>query len=200
MAATPGDRLAVRVDYDFASTICFVAQRCMQRLARPVADLGIELCWSPLDLAELMGWPRGAEVQAARRENALRVARELGVAVRMPRTWADSRRAHAVALCIDPACEPVWRERAFTAIFDQGRPLDDGLLEELLLELSLAPDEAALERAEGELERRTRTAADQEVTGVPNFMLGRWPFGGIQTDDTMLSILGRYARRQRRPS
>ena len=48
-----------------------------------------------------------------------------------------------------------------------------------------------------ELEMRTREAAFQKVTGVPNFMLGAWPFGGIQSDETMLSILGRYARKER---
>ncbi len=28
-------------------------------------------------------------------------------------------------------------------------------------------------------------------------VLGKWPFGGIQTDETMLSILGRFAARRR---
>ena len=52
-------------------------------------------------------------------------------------------------------------------------------------------------RAADELVARTRHAHAQEVTGVPNFMLGSWPFGGIQTDETMLSILGRFAARRR---
>ena len=40
-------------------------------------------------------------------------------------------------------------------------------------------------------------AADAMVTGVPTFQLGAWPLGGIQTDETMLAILGKWARRQR---
>ena len=35
------------------------------------------------------------------------------------------------------------------------------------------------------------------VSGVPTFMLDSWPFGGIQEDDTMVSILTRYAERKR---
>lgn len=36
------------------------------------------------------------------------------------------------------------------------------------------------------------------VTGVPNFMPGQWPFGGIQTDETMLSLFERFIAKQRR--
>jgi hypothetical protein len=35
------------------------------------------------------------------------------------------------------------------------------------------------------------------VTGVPTFMLGRWPFGGIQQQDTMRMVLERFASRCR---
>ena len=45
--------------------------------------------------------------------------------------------------------------------------------------------------------QRTREARLGMVTGVPTFMLDNWPFGGIQEDDTMVSILTRYARKKR---
>jgi predicted DsbA family dithiol-disulfide isomerase len=70
-------------------------------------------------------------------------------------------------------------------------------VEALAKELGLSLDASALARAGDELEARTRRAHAQEVSGVPNFMLGEWPFGGIQSDDTMLSILGRFAARRR---
>jgi hypothetical protein len=40
------------------------------------------------------------------------------------------------------------------------------------------------------------------VTGVPTFMLAEWPMGGIQDDDTMVSLIGRFAKRarERRPA
>ena len=58
-------------------------------------------------------------------------------------------------------------------------------------------DDAGLAAGRSELSQRTERARGEEVTGVPNFMLGPWPFGGIQTDETMLHLLGRFAAKQR---
>jgi predicted DsbA family dithiol-disulfide isomerase len=195
-----GQPIVVRVDYDFASSLCFVAHRAMQRLAPRLEELRIALRWSPLDLTRITGWQRGATVDDDRRANVLRVSEELGIPVRMPRIWLDSRRAHAVALTLSGAREEAWREAVWTSIFEAGRWPDDELTGELARELGIALEEDALLRGAAELEERTRRAYEQEVTGVPNFMLGSWPFGGIQTDETMLSILGRYASRQRESS
>ena len=35
------------------------------------------------------------------------------------------------------------------------------------------------------------------VLVAPTFMLGEWPFGGIQQDDTMRMVLARFARKAR---
>jgi predicted DsbA family dithiol-disulfide isomerase len=189
--------IRVRVDYDFASSLCYVAHRCMQRLAGEIDRLGIELVWSPLDLTRITGWRRGAEVDEDRRRNVQRVSAELDVPLRMPRVWLDSRPAHAVALALDPVREPTWREAVFSMVFEAGRWPCRENVEALAKELGLSLDASALARAGDELEARTRRAHAQEVSGVPNFMLGEWPFGGIQSDDTMLSILGRFAARRR---
>ena len=189
--------LRVRVDYDFASSLCYVAHRCMQRLDAQITDLGIALAWSPLDLTRITGWQRGAEVDDDRRRNVERVSAELGVPLEMPRVWLDSRGAHAMALCVPEAREPTWREAVFSMIYEAGVWPTDENIRTLAAELDLSPEPAALARAAGELLDRTRRAHAQEVTGVPNFMLGAWPFGGIQSDDTMLSILGRFAAKQR---
>ncbi|MGH0030449.1 MAG: DsbA family protein [Myxococcota bacterium] len=191
------DRIRVRVDYDFASSLCYVAHRCMQRLAGDVDALGIDLAWSPVDLTRITGWRRGAEVDDDRRRNVERVSRELGVPLQMPRVWLDSRPAHAVALCLDDAKQATWREACFSMIYEAGRWPTPENVEGLVRQLGIDLDPAALERADDELHARTRAAHEQEVTGVPNFMLGRWPFGGIQNDDTMLSILGRFAAKER---
>ena len=187
------------VHYDFASAVCYVAHRAMARMAGALDELGIELRWTPVDLTRITGWRRGAPVAGLRRANALRVAAELGVPLRMPAAWCDSRDANAVALLLaGTAHEAGWRERAFSACFEAGRSLDEaGLVAALAADagLELAPE--ALEAARAELERRTERAAEEDVTGVPTFVLGRWPLGGIQDDATMRHLLARYARRAR---
>ena len=189
--------IAIRVDYDFASSLCYVAHRAMQRLAPQLLELRIELEWSPLDLTLITGWQRGAPVDDDRRANVERVSAELGVPLVMPRIWLDSRRAHALALSISGARQASWREAVWTTIFEAGTWPTDETLDDLTRELGIELEAGALVLGGEELVVRTRRAHEQEVTGVPNFMLGPWPFGGIQTDDTMLSILGRYAERQR---
>jgi len=171
----------------------------MGRMAGDLEELDIELAWTPLDLAPLAGWRRGAALEGSRRENALRVAEELEVKLTMPTRWMDSRRANAVALRLgDSPREASWRERVFSSIYESGRSLDEeGRIEELARDLDL-PLEGLLDPAAlAELEAETRRAHAAEVTGVPAFMLGRWPFGGIQTEFTMRSVLSRWAAKER---
>lgn len=209
-AVEPGigrDRpIVVPVHYDFASSLCYVAHRAMARVAPRLAfapdDPGrpaIELRWTPIDLAALLNWRRGGVVPDDRRANVLRVARELRVPVQVPPRWLDSRRAMAAALALEgKAAEPAWRERVLTAIFEEGRDCGEpDELERWARDLGLAFDDAMLERGLDELERRTRAAAEAMVTGVPTFMLAEWPMGGIQDDDTMVSLIHRFARRAR---
>ena len=44
------ERLRVRVYYDFASTLCYVGYRVMQRMRSDLDALAIVLDWTPLDL------------------------------------------------------------------------------------------------------------------------------------------------------
>jgi predicted DsbA family dithiol-disulfide isomerase len=190
----------VRVHYDFASSLCYVAHRVMQRMAAQLEALGVALAWTPLDLARLVGpYRAGAEISAARRENARRVASELGVALAVPRVWPDSRAANAAALCAERAGRgESWRERIFTAVFEESRlALGDDDVLALARELGLALQPRDLARGRGELELNTELAREEQVSGVPTFMLGSWPFGGIQTDDTMERVLERFVRKLR---
>jgi predicted DsbA family dithiol-disulfide isomerase len=193
--------LRVPVHYDLASTLCYVAHRTLPHLSETLDELEIELVWSPLDLARLLGWQRGAVVAGRRRTNALAIAEEFGVRVRMPSHWIDSRRALAFGLAQrEPAVAASWRERVFSAVFEEGRTIEhDEQLAPLARDLGLTLDPDAIEAGLGELARRTEAARDSEVTGVPTFQLGAWPLGGIQSDDTMRAILGQWADRQRRP-
>ncbi|HEU4428256.1 MAG TPA: DsbA family protein [Myxococcota bacterium] len=190
----------VRVHYDFASSLCYVAHRVMQRMRAQLDALDLALEWSPLDLARLVGpYRAGAEISAARRENAQRVANELGVALSVPRVWPDSGAANAAALCAERAGRgESWRERAFTAVFEESRlALDDDDVLALARELELPLDVRDLARGRRELELKTELAREEQVSGVPTFMLGAWPFGGIQTEDTMQRVLERFARKLR---
>jgi predicted DsbA family dithiol-disulfide isomerase len=192
--------LRVRVHYDFASSLCYVAHRALARLATPLDALGIELVWTPLELARLVGPHRpGAAIDELRRANAARVAAELGVALRVPRVWPDVATLGAVALLADERGRgSSFRERAFSAVFEEGLVAADAPAAlRLARDLSLALEPEALAPALQELERRTEAAREEQVSGVPTFMLGSWPFGGIQTDETMLRVFERFAAKAR---
>jgi predicted DsbA family dithiol-disulfide isomerase len=195
--------LRVPVHYDFASTLCYVAHRVMARMAADLDALALELVWTPVDLARLVGLVRaGQAVPEVRRANAARVAAELDVAVTVPTTWADSRRLHAAALIAEDAGRgPSWRERVWSALFEEGRDTEpEGSIDALARDLGLELPEAQLAGALAELDRRTERARHAMVTGVPTFMLGSWAFGGIQTEDTMRHVLRRHAQRAREGS
>lgn len=185
--------------YDFASTLCYVAHRVSGRLAPDLEELGIEFVWRPLDLAGLLGIQRGAEILPARRENAERVARELGVSVSVPRLWMDSRAALAAAVALaDSEREPTWRERVWSEVYEVGRPVEDAAdVGALAAGLGLPLGADAIHAARRQLKRTTFEASQAMVTGVPTFMLGEWAFGGIQEMETMRSVLRRFAERRR---
>ncbi|HVP29724.1 MAG TPA: DsbA family protein [Myxococcota bacterium] len=191
--------LVVPVLYDFASTIAYVAHRVLGALEPELAAAGVALSWRPIDLAQLLRIERDATIAAERRENALRVARELGVAVRAPTRWLDSRRAHAAILLLQgSAREPSFRERVWSAVFEEAAdPGEPGAVERWAAELGIALDPARLARAEEDLALRTHVAEEQGVSGVPTLLLDAWPLGGIQTPETMRLLLERWSRRKR---
>ena len=199
MGLTPmSDRYPLPVYYDFASTTCYVAHRVLGRLAPKIDEIGVELEWRPVDLTSLTGWRRGARVVGPGRENALRVAAELNVPVRMPGFWIDSRLAHAVALgpSEDPAKEAVWRERIWTAVFEEGR--DIGEKEEISVFLSEVQISTESGSGLARLEEETERARQAGIQGVPAFLIDAWPMAGIQDDQSMVAFFERYARKRRR--
>jgi len=195
-----GDVIEVPVWYDFASTLCFVAHRHYGRLAPEIEGLGLRLRWQPLDLARLVGWPRGVEVPAERRENARRVARELDVTARVPRTWQDSREVGAAALWLGAGPRgDGFRERVFSAVFERGLGCDEpGACAAWLRDLGVEAPAGELARAREALEAQTLRAADAQVTAVPTMMLDELPFGGVQNEHATLSMLRRWSTRRRR--
>ena len=195
----PDERLRVPLFYDFASSLCYVAHRAMERLTPVLDELAIDLRWTPLDLTRISHWRRGAPIRDLARANAERIAREFEVPLRIPLRWMDSRAALAVSLRLaDSEREVTWRERVWSAVYEEGRELDgapevERLARELNLELDALLDGRALEA----VETTTLLALEANVSGVPTFMLGEWPLGGIQDSRTMYLVLSRFARRAR---
>ena len=198
----------IPVHYDFASTLCYVTHRVMERIAHRLepeteTDPPVVFHWTPLDLAGLLNWNRGGVVPEDRRANVLRVAEELDVPVRVSPVWLDSRIANAAAIVLEERdesgqLEAAWRERTYTAIFEEGRPCGDpDEVKSWARDLGVSLADTEIEAGEEELERRTVEAAGAQVTGVPTFMLSHWPMGGIQDDDTMVSLIRRFAKRAR---
>ncbi len=191
--------LVLPVHYDFASTICFVAYRVLERMREDLDALGVVLEWRPIDLVAITGWRRGIVVDGPRRDNALRVAEELGVGVRMPPVWLDSRPAHAVALALaGSAREAVWHERVWSAVFEEGRDIGaEGEVERLAADLMLDPAALGDTHDFGRLEALTEAAREAEVIGVPTFHVG-FPLGGIQEPDTMRLLFQRWVEKRTR--
>jgi predicted DsbA family dithiol-disulfide isomerase len=192
------ERLRVRAYYDFASTLCYVAHRVLGDMRPELESLGVELVWAPLDLADLLGWRRRVPVAPERLANAERVAAEHGVRVQPLHVWPDSRDANAAALVLaHDGREAAFRERVFSAVFEERRDLDaPGAVGAFARDLGVSLDAARLERARDELAFRTQVAAEEDVTGVPTLMLDGFPFGGIQSRETTRLVLERWAGRK----
>lgn len=191
------DRFSLPVYYDFASTICYVAHRVLGRLAARIDDLGVDLEWRAVDLTRITGWRRGARVSGPGRENALRVAAELDVPVRMPGFWVDSRAANTIALAtdLDAAKATVWRERVWSALYEEGRDIGTaGEVERLCLEIGITHPAVDLQT----LEQATDEARQAGIQGVPTFLIDSWPMGGIQDDHAMTAFFERYVRKRLR--
>ena len=192
-----GAPVTIPVHYDFASTICCVAHRVLERIRPELDAMGVVLEWRPLDLAAITGWRRAAVVEGPRRENALRVAAELGVTLRMPAVWLDSRPAHTIALELaGTPHEAAWRERVWSAVFEEGRDIGGPgevvrLANDLGLEPASLPDLGDFSR----LDAATEAAREAEVVGVPTFHVG-FPLGGIQEPATMRLLFQRWVDKQ----
>lgn len=185
--------------FDFASTLCYVAHRVMERMELAMQDLGLRLVWTPVDLTSLIALRRGVKTPEIVRQNGYRVAKELDVSLRIPSIWIDSRIVNAAAIIAENQKKgAIWRERIFSLHFEQGSFLEDGLaVQSLARKMDIGLTAAELSDAMEELEMRTRSAEVALVMGVPTFMLGNWPFGGIQNDSTMEKVFGRFASRAR---
>lgn len=191
------DNVTVRVYYDFASTLCYVAHRVLDRVEDDIAALGVTLEWRPIDLTMASPWDRGdsfrPDIRAAVRNTGL----TLGIDVEMPDPWLDSRPASHVALLTRTAQdEAQWRHAVFDTFFEK-RTFE--LTPELLRLASNLGIDAIPNAAQGfaRVEESTREALAFGLTGVPTFLLDNWMFGGVYDDDLMVSILRQLSNQYR---
>lgn len=192
----PGAPLLVPVYYDFASTLSYVAHRVLGRIDRDLAGAGIVLEWRPIDLGLITGWRRGAPLDAPVRARVLGIARSLVGDLRMPTHWSDTRRAASIALGLagSPA-EATWRERVWTAVYEEGRdPSDPDEVRRWARDVGIAGTATPLPT--DALVSATAAARQAGVTAVPTLLLAEWPMAGIQEETTMLSLLTRFAARR----
>jgi predicted DsbA family dithiol-disulfide isomerase len=191
------DNVTVRVYYDFASTLCYVAHRVLDRVEDDVAALGVTLEWRPIDLTMAAPWDRGdsfrPDVRAAVRNTGL----TLGIDVEMPDPWLDSRPASHVALHIESAQDEArWRHAVFDTFFEKRTfELTPDLLR-LARDLGIGVIPNAVQGF-GRVEESTREAIAFGLTGVPTFLLDNWMFGGVYDDELMVSILRQLATQYR---
>jgi len=192
------DIVKMRVYYDFASTLCYVAHRVMATVEQEIADLGVELEWCQIDLTMAAPWARGdsfsPEVRAAVHNTGI----ALGVDVEMPDPWLDSRPASHVALSAPSASiEARWRRSVFDSIFEgKSAELTPELCElaKDLVGLDSIPDE---EEGFERVEESTQEAIALGVNGVPTLLLDDWLFGGIYDGESMVSILRQLSEHYR---
>ena len=188
----------IRVYYDFASTLCYVAHRVLSEVEPQIADLGVELEWRPIDLTTAAPWDRGDSFNEQVRTAVRNTGAALGVDVEMPDPWLDSRPASHVALSAPSAStEARWRREVFDSIFERKTPELTPELVELAKELvgldSLPDEEQGFQR----VEESTREAIALGVTGVPTLLLDNWLFGGIYDGESMVSILRQLSEQYR---
>lgn len=191
--------VTIRLYYDFASTLCYVAHRVLSEIDAQITGLGVELEWRPLDLTSIVPWNRGDSFAPEVRSTVKNTALTLGVDTEMPDPWLDSRPASQIALSTTSSQnEARWRRAVFESIFEQGVvELTPELLE---LAKQLTGPGSFSDDAEQRfdlVEESTRDAVALGVTGVPTLLLDDTLFGGIYDGESMLSVLGQLSQQHR---
>ncbi len=192
------ETVGIRVYYDFASTLCYIAHRVLSGVEHQIRDLGVELEWRPIDLTMAAPWNRGDSFAEQVRTAVHDTGVVLGVDVEMPDPWLDSRPASHIALSAPSAStEARWRHDVFDSIFERKTPELTPKLVELAKELvgkeSLPDGEQGFQR----VEESTREAIALGMTGVPMLLLDNWLFGGIYDGESMVEILRQMSEQYR---
>ena len=188
----------MRVYYDFASTLCYLAHRVLSEVGEQIEELGVELEWRPIDLTMTVPWARGDSFPEEIRAAVRNTGKALGVDVEMPDPWLDSRPASLVALrAPSDGVEARWRREVFDSIFERKNCELTPDLVSLAIEL-VGPDSLpGKEESFLSVEESTQEAIAFGVTGVPAILLDNWLFGGVYDGDSMVAILQQLSEQYR---
>jgi len=193
--------LVIPIYFDYASSLCYVAWQIMGRLE---SDLDVVGRWRPVHIAaQHPDWQPGLSLPDAARANVERVAREAGVALRIPARWLDSRAALEGALFADEHDRAAaYHAAVFQSVFEAGDDVSEravlvraataaglpvGSFMECIATRRMAPALAAV----------AHEARRHGVAGFPTFLLGGFPLTGVQAYDTMKLLIDRHLRRHR---
>jgi predicted DsbA family dithiol-disulfide isomerase len=189
-------KVIVPIYYDYASSLCYVAKKIMDRLE---GELAVELRWKGVQISRRHpGWKNGEAIGEQTQGKILRISRETGVPIRIPEKWLDSAYAlEGAELAKDQGKFPEYHSAIFAAVFEDGKDIGDRKVLFSLAEQAGLPT-AELERhlAEGTFTARVKETEAEATTfavvGYPTFMLGPFPLIGIQPYETMKLLLQRY--------
>ena len=186
----------VPIYYDYASSLCYVAKKVMEQLQDKLA---IELLWKGVQISRRhQGWKNGEMIGDEAKGKIFRVARETGIALRVPERWLDSSYAlEGAEFAREQGKFQSYHDRVFAAIFEEGK--DVGNLPTLLalaesIGLSVGKMEQALtiRTFAAQVKENEAEAATFGVVGYPTFLLGEFPLIGIQPAETMRLLIQRY--------
>jgi predicted DsbA family dithiol-disulfide isomerase len=194
--------VTIPIYYDYASSLCYVAKKVMERLH---GQLEIELLWKGVQISRRhQGWKNGEMIGDEAKGKIFRVARETGVTLLVPEHWLDSAYAlEGAEFAREQGKFTEYHDAVFGAVFEESRDIGD-LPTLLSIAERVGLSAGALEQA---LKARTFTervketeaeATTSEVVGYPTFMLGSFPLTGIQPAETMRLLIQRHIDQARK--
>ena len=192
-------RTVIPIYFDYASSLCYVAWQIMRRLE---GDLDVVGRWRPVHIAaQHPEWQPGLSLPDAARANVERVAREAGVAVRIPAQWIDSRAALEGALFAEEhGCAAPYHAAVFQAVFETGEDVSERVVLVRAAAAAGLPIGSFMEciatrRMAPALAAAAHEARRCGVAGFPTFLLGGFPLTGVQAYDTMKLLVARHLAR-----
>lgn len=192
--------VVVPIYFDYASTLCYVAWRIVRQLER---ELGFTALWKgvPIELRSIRSRP-GRPLEELELGKIRIVVAETGIAVDPPPRWLDSTRAlEGSELARDAGVFTAFHDGVFRAAFEDRQDIGElEVITEIAAGTGLDRDKFCAGLESGRMAARIAAnhaeADDFSALGYPSFVLGGFPFIGIQPIETMRMLLGRFIERR----
>jgi predicted DsbA family dithiol-disulfide isomerase len=197
---------------DYVCPWCYIG---LQRIERLRQEFPVAVEWRPFELhpetprtgANLAGRLGGSARAAAYRDNIVGLARESGLALRMPPVVANSHAAlEAAEFAREHGGFDAFHRALFRAYFEDARDIGDA---DVLCDVARAcgVDDQGLrqtladERYRDRVDEVTHAAREDEVLSTPTFVYeGGFRLVGAQDYDVFASVTRRLLDRQRSPT